>query len=138
MTFRYAVLDASHGEAWKALHLQGVRDFPIGFLLTLAEAEATSPERCREILEAGQIRGLFDSAALVAFCGFRRQRLALTRHRAEIGPFFVARSHHGHGAAQALMRGVIEEATTLGVGQLELSVDTENARAIRFYGKRPG
>ena len=49
--------------------------------------------------------------------------------------FFVQSKYQGTGAAQCLMSGVIQEARAAKVAQLELFVDTENYRAIRFYEK---
>ena len=69
----------------------------------------------------------------VGFCGYRPQHLKRTRHRGEIGPFFVTRRYQGSGAAAVMMAGVIEEARANGLAQLELFVDTENSRAIAFY-----
>jgi len=131
------ILTPEHAEVWQALRLEGVRDFPLGFLVTLDEAAAASPDRCREILGGRSIRGVFEGKNLVGFCGYRRQQLTRVRHRGEIGPFFVTQSHQGTGAATALMAGVIKEAKDSGVSQLELFVDTENQRAIAFY-KRQG
>ena len=49
--------------------------------------------------------------------------------------FFVQSKYQGTGAAQCLMSGVIQEARAAKIVQLELFVDTENYRAIRFYEK---
>jgi len=130
-------LDAHHTTAWQALRLQGVRDFPLGFLITETEALQTTPERAAIILDAGNIWGIFDTQklekTLVGFCGYGPQKLERIKHRAEIGPFFVAAAHHGTGAATALMNAIIDSAQSTGLEQLELFVDTENHRAIRFY-----
>ncbi len=136
-TFIYKTLTPEDAERWRALRLEGVRDFPLGFLTTLEEAEADRVARCREILGHGALRGLFSEAQLVGFCGYRPQRLARTRHRCEIGPFFITAGFQGRGAAQALMRGVLAEAKAAGIAQVELFVDSENRRAIAFY-KREG
>ena len=136
MRFRYANLTSEHAEEWQILRLGGVRDFPLGFLITVEEAAATSIERCRQILDFGASRGVFEGERLVGFCGYRPERLERTRHRAEIGPFFVAGSHQGSGAARILIQGVIEEARERGIEQLELFVDTENHRAIAFYERQ--
>ncbi|MEO1313484.1 MAG: GNAT family N-acetyltransferase [Pseudomonadota bacterium] len=135
--FSYRVLTPENAAAWHALLLEGTRDFPIGFLLSHEEAVATSAARQREILEAGTLRGVFGGAEMVGFCGFRRQAMARTRHRAEVGPFFVTAAHQGRGLARAMMDGVCAEARAVGVVQLELQVDVDNARAIAFY-KRYG
>ena len=71
----------------------------------------------------------------MGFCGYRPELFERTRHRAQIGPFFVRSKYQGTGAAQCLMSGVIQEARAAKIVQLELFVDTENYRAIRFYEK---
>lgn len=133
MDFHYAVLTREHAEQWLSLRLEGVRDFPVGFLVSKAEAATTSLARAGDILAAGSTRGVFHEQTLAGFCGFRRSTLERLRHRAELGPFFITAHRQGTGAAAVLMSGVIEEARANGVEQLELFVDTENARAIRFY-----
>ena len=133
MDFHYAALSRQDAKQWQSLRLEGVREFPIGFLVTEAEAATTTLERAADILAAGSTRGVFNDGLLAGFCGFRRSALERVRHRAELGPFFVAARFQGSGAAAVLMSGVIEEARAGGVEQLELFVDTENARAIRFY-----
>lgn len=122
-----------HAEVWQSLRLEGVRDFPLGFLVTFDEAAAASLDRCREILGSRSIRGVFEGENVVGFCGYRRQQLTRVQHRGDIGPFFVTQSYQGTRAAKVLMAGVIKEAKDNGVAQLELSVDTENQRAIAFY-----
>ena len=136
MGFSYKTLTSEHAEAWQMLRLEGARDFPMGFLVTIEETAATSLDRCREILGYGTSRGVFDGAKLVGFSGYRRERLERTRHRADIGPFFVTRDYQGTGAAQTMMQGIIKEARELGIEQLELFVDTENHRAIAFYERQ--
>lgn len=131
--FTYSVLVPEHAELWQQLRLEGARDFPSGFLVTIEETAAASPDRCRKILGGGSIRGVFAEEKLVGFCGYRPQQLTRIRHRGEIGPFFVTRGYQGSGAAKVLMAGVIEEAKSNGLAQLELFVDTENLRAMAFY-----
>ncbi len=133
LPFQYRTLCPDDAEAWQALRLEAVRDFPMGFLITLEETLSVSPERCREILGFGNTRGVLQAEKLVGFCGYRRQRLERTRHRAETGPFFVSRGFQGSGAAKCLMQGVIDEARKDRVAQLELYVDSRNGRAIAFY-----
>ena len=82
----------------------------------------------------GDTRRFFHNT-LVGFCGYRPELFERTRHRAQIGPFFVRPKYQGTGAAECLMSGVIQEARAAKIAQLELFVDTENYRAIRFYEK---
>jgi ribosomal protein S18 acetylase RimI-like enzyme len=53
----------------------------------------------------------------------------------ELWRFYVARSWHGRGVAQALMRSVELEASRRGGRTLWLGVWEHNARAKAFYGK---
>lgn len=133
MAFSFKTLEAQHAESWISLRLEGVRDFPLGFLLTEEEALRMDKTRAENILNGGSLRGVFTQENLVGFCGYRPETLERTRHRAEIGPFFVGSNYHGSGAADTLMGGVIAEARSAGIVQLELFVDTENFRAINFY-----
>ncbi len=135
MDFTVEILAADHGRDWKALRLEGARDFPLGFLISADEAANMTDERARNILDFGTMRGVFDRERLVGFCGYRRENFERTRHRAEIGPFFVTAEYHGTGAARHLMSAIVQEAQGDGVEQLELFVDVENHRAIRFYEK---
>ena len=128
-SFTYQTLSGNHAGAWQELRLEGARNFPMGFLVTVAETATADADRCRAILNAGATRGVFDKDRLVP------NHLERIRHRAEIGPFFVTAAYHGTGAADTLMKGVIAEAKAVGIAQLELFVDTENHRAIAFYEK---
>lgn len=132
-TFTYRVLTPEDAKAWRDLRIEGTRDFPLGFLITLDEAKAADIDRCGAILRSGALRGVFLGTYMVGFCGIRLSPLARIRHRAELGPFFVRTDHQGGGAADALMSGVISEARRLRLARLELYVDTENLRAIAFY-----
>lgn len=131
--YTYRHLDPDDAREWQELRLEGARDFPLGFLLTSDEVAAADPGWCREVLERQGHRGVFAQEALVGFCGYRPQQLTRIRHRGELGPFFVTQSCQGKGAAQALMAGVIAEARSSGLTQLELFVDTENLHAVAFY-----
>ena len=51
----------------------------------------------------------------------------------ELWRFYVARSWHGRGVAQTLMRRVELEASRRGAGTLWLGVWERNARALAFY-----
>lgn len=132
----YKTLTPDDAAAWQALRIEGARDFPLGFMVTLDEVTAATHDHCRDRLRGGAVRGVFDGDALIGFCGFHRQTLQQVQHRAEIGPFFITARYQGSGAAQALMKGIVAEARALGLAQLELYVDTDNPRATAFYEKQ--
>lgn len=54
---------------------------------------------------------------------------------AELSKMYVLPSHHGVGAASALMRAGIESAAGAGAREVWLGVNQGNLRAQRFYGK---
>ena len=133
MSFSFRRLNSGDAATWQSLRLEGVRNFPLGFLVTEKEALGMNVARAQSVLSAGAMRGVFQDDKLIGFCGYRPEHLARTRHRAELGPFYVSSHFHGSGAADTLMNGVIHEARSAEIDRLELLVDTENFRAIRFY-----
>ncbi|CAM4135102.1 GNAT family N-acetyltransferase [Palleronia rufa] len=133
MTLVCDILRPDHAAPWLTLREEGARDFPLAFLFSEARARATSEKQARRILEKGSMHGVFDGEDLIGFCGLSRKRWKLTRHRATIGPVFVTRDRQGGGAAALLLDHVIRAARDNGVAQLELFVDTNNTRAIRFF-----
>jgi GNAT superfamily N-acetyltransferase len=61
---------------------------------------------------------------------------SLAFHRPlEVVRFYVDRTLHGTGSAQALMAAVLAQATAAGHDGLWLQVWEQNPRAIRFYAK---
>jgi RimJ/RimL family protein N-acetyltransferase len=135
-SYTYKKLTSEHAAPWRILRNEGVASFPMGFLVTPEEAQSADLDRCRDILSSENYRGIFLDHQLVGFCGYHRQTLSRVRHRAEVGPFYVISAYQGQGAATAMMQGVIEEAKQDGLAQLELFVDTKNARALAFYERQ--
>ncbi|WP_299962005.1 GNAT family N-acetyltransferase [uncultured Roseobacter sp.] len=133
MAFTVSTLTPNHAMAWLYLLREGTRAFPLGFLTSAEEAAETTETDAQDILKHGNFRGVFDSTSLIGFCGYRRSPRARLAHRAELGPFFVRAASHRQGAALAMLRAVSDEARSAGVCYLDLSVDTANFRAIRFY-----
>ncbi len=118
---------------WRALRLRSIRDFPLGFLVTEDEAAQVTIEQLVVRLKLGNDWGVFVGETLIGFCNCRRQNLSRTKHRGEIGPFFIDAEHQGTQAASLLMETIIADARSKGIEQLELYVDSTNNRAIRFY-----
>ena len=133
MAYHCRALTPDDANAWLAALIEGVCAFPLGFMTSEMEARAMTASRARDVLGHGAFRGVFDGARLVGFCAYRREVRERIRHRAHLGPFYVSQDHQGTGCAQALMEAVIAEARASDVAQLELGVDTRNARAIAFY-----
>jgi len=59
LAFTFRKLTSDHAIEWQTLKLEGVEDFPLGFLITPEEALKTTDERTRTILNHGATRGVF-------------------------------------------------------------------------------
>ncbi|ETX12912.1 hypothetical protein OCH239_15350 [Roseivivax halodurans JCM 10272] len=132
-SYAYRTLKGDDHQSWAALRQEGARDFPLGFLFTAEEAATMTSDEARSILNKGHTRGVFDASYMIGYCGLQIETLQQTRHRAEIGPFYVTSAYQGCGAARVLLDGVIREARMRDVEQLELYVDVGNTRALAFY-----
>ncbi|WP_134012228.1 GNAT family N-acetyltransferase [Litoreibacter halocynthiae] len=126
-------LTSADAEAFQALHIEGVTNYPTAFLRSLDEVRDTSPDEVARILDSGKIMGAFAGETLIGLAGLAQNGFASARHRAMIGPFYVSTASQGQGAAQALMDALAEKARQMGVLQLELYVWAKNPRAQRFY-----
>ncbi|MEM6373516.1 MAG: N-acetyltransferase [Pseudomonadota bacterium] len=126
-------LRAADAQGWKTLRLEALATYPNAFLTTHAEAAATPLARVAERLEAGHTYGAFAASGMLGIASLIPQTRTQTRHRAEIGAFFVQPKAQGAGAADALMHALIAAGSALGVWQFELFVAQDNARAIAFY-----
>ena len=135
MRYKARLLEPNDTDPWHALRIEGARDFPLAFIATEEETKAASRDQVAGMLAQGVVWGVFAEKTLVGFCVYRPKTLERTRHRAEIGPFYITPAHHGKGAAAELMEAVADEAKKNDVEQLELFVDTENERAQGFFKK---
>ena len=127
-----ALTDAD-GDAFIALFKEGTRDFPNGFLPSSDEATSYKWTGAKQRFHA--IFGLFDDTTLKGFCGLNIHHFHRTKHRAEIGPFYVTPSHQGTEAAAILLNTIKTYAKSQGVARLELYVESQNARPRAFYEK---
>ncbi|HYC88261.1 MAG TPA: GNAT family N-acetyltransferase [Thermoanaerobaculia bacterium] len=87
----------------------------------------------QQLREIGDTLVVEENGALVAFAQLHRS--ASPFGDIELGRFYVDRTHHGRGIAQALMDAVLAAARTLGGRKLWLGVWEHNPRAISFYAK---
>lgn len=74
---------------------------------------------------AGRIQGFYRAA----------RQGGRAHHVAYLGTFAVAREARGTGLARSILETVIARLHDEGVVRVELSVEADNSRAIRFYGK---
>ena len=120
-------------ETWRTLRLEALRTYPRAYLSTHDEAAAIPLEDIAAGLDRGQTYGVFDAGEAVGMASLLPQHRTQTRHRGEIGGFYVRRDAQGRGAADLLLAALIAAGQEAGVWQLELHVAESNARAIAFY-----
>lgn len=120
-------------EIWRALRAEGVRLFPLGFIVSPDELDSLSPEVDKRILAGGGQFAAFDGGTGVGILGMRRHLFKQMRHRAEIGPVYVTPAWQGKGISGRLLEAARAYALSVGITQLELQVGIGNSRAIAFY-----
>ena len=118
---------------WRKLRLEGIERYPSAFLSTLQEARDVSKQADISALGRGGRFGLFEDAEMIGLAALRQFAASRTRHRGEIGPFYLRPENQGSGAADLLMRALEDHATRRGIWQLELSLASDNPRARAFY-----
>lgn len=119
-------------QAFRELRLEALQMYPDSFGSTY-ETEATKPlDYFIERLEKNSVFGGFDGQKLAGVIGFYQQSGPKDKHKGVIWGMYVKPRLHGSGLAPALLKSVIELAKTQ-VEQIQLTVVTNNQRAIRFY-----
>jgi ribosomal protein S18 acetylase RimI-like enzyme len=126
-------------DALRELRLESLHRHPELFAAD-PDQEAAMPkeEWLRRLSSAVSFGGVVDGrlCGLLVFSQPSRPKLA---HTGDLGAMYVREDARGTGLADALMNAVLDHAATV-VEQLQLTVNAENARAIRFYerhGFRP-
>ncbi len=133
-------LGAADAPAYHALWLRALREHPEAFSQSY-EAQLATPiadvaERLRAASEAPHdfVLGVFVNGAMSGMMGFRRERSAKRRHKAEIWGVYVAAEAQGRGLGRRMMRDAIDRASRMaGLEQINLAVVSGNAAARRLY-----
>lgn len=127
----------SDAAAYRSLALGGYAEGGAAFTATVAEREAL-PLSWWEARVSGEgaerVLGAFLDGRLVGVAGLRRSDRRRTRHKATLFGLMVHAEHRGRGVGDALVRGVLAEASaTSGVCAVQLTVTETNRAAIRLY-----
>jgi len=123
--------------ACKALRLQGLQEYPTAFGSSYEE-ESVQPVAITEgFLAPGSGRnmfGAFDGEQLIGMAGIGRENGIKLMHKAFLRGVYVAPAYRGCGIAQRLIAHALQFAATLsGVRQVTLTVNANNANAIKLY-----
>mmetsp|Transcript_23898 Transcript_23898/g.43418 ORF Transcript_23898/g.43418 Transcript_23898/m.43418 type:complete len:178 (-) Transcript_23898:580-1113(-) len=127
------VADPDDAPIWRALRMDGILENPSVFIITAEEAAAVPIEADIQRLQRGDRVLAFAGETPVGLAGFNRNEVSRASHRAEIGPLYVAPQARGKGVSDLIMTTLMDAAHAVGIWQLELFVNAENAPAIALY-----
>ena len=119
-------------EALREIRLEALRLHPEYFSAELEIEEAMTREQWLARMASAATLGGFIGGVLSGIIVFAQPASKKTRHTGELGAMYVRAATRGTGVADALIEAAIDHAVDE-VEQLKLTVNAENARAIRFY-----
>jgi ribosomal protein S18 acetylase RimI-like enzyme len=119
-------------DVFRVLRLESLRLLPDCFAADLAQEEAMPKEEWLKRLSSASSFGGFIDGTLSGMVVFSRPSRPKLAHTGDIGAMYVRASAQGTGLADALMTALLKHAATV-VEQVQLTVNAENARAIKFY-----
>lgn len=126
--------------AFRELRLLGLQLHPDAFGSSYEEESQQGVAAVRDMLTERQALpynltlGAFEGDKLVGTVSLNHRGRKKTGHQAQIWGVMVHPAWRGRGIAQALMQEIVQFARRIPrVEQVELSVATENAAAIRLY-----
>ena len=121
--------------AFRALRLESLELHPEPFAADLEQERAMTKEQWLARMATGITFGGFVDGVLSGVVVFARPARPKLAHTGEVGAMYVRSSARRIGLADALLEALIDHASRL-VEQIRLTVNAENARAIRFYERR--
>ncbi len=125
------LVDADY-ESLREIRLEALCLHPEYFSAELEIEEAFTREQWLSRLASAATFGGFANGALDGVVVFVKPSSKKTRHTGELGAMYVRAAARGTGLSDALIEAIIGHAINE-VEQLKLTVNAENARAIRFY-----
>jgi ribosomal protein S18 acetylase RimI-like enzyme len=125
-------LSVADVEALRALRLEALDQHPDSFCADPDHVKALTTEQWVEALARGTWFGVRKDEVLVAIAAFTRPQSKKIDHTGELSAMYVRAEARGTGIADTLVRRIIEHAVSE-VDQIQLTVNADNARAIRLY-----
>jgi ribosomal protein S18 acetylase RimI-like enzyme len=119
-------------DVFRALRLESLRLLPDCFAADPMQEEAMPKEEWLSRLASASSFGGFIDGTLSGMVVFSRPSRPKLAHTGDIGAMYVRASAQGTSLAGALMTALLKHAETV-VEQVQLTVNAENTRAIKFY-----
>jgi ribosomal protein S18 acetylase RimI-like enzyme len=119
-------------DCMREIRLEALRLHPDCFSAELEVEEAFTREQWLSRLASAATFGGFTDNALNGIVIFAKPPSKKTRHTGELGAMYVRGVARGTGLADSLVEAIVDHAVNE-VEQVKLTVNAENARAIRLY-----
>jgi ribosomal protein S18 acetylase RimI-like enzyme len=119
-------------EALREIRLEALKLHPDCFSAEFEVEEALTRDQWLSRLSSAATFGGFTDGALNGIAVFGKPPSKKTGHTGELGAMYVRAAVRGMGLADALVEAIIDHAASE-VEQVKLTVNAENARAIRLY-----
>lgn len=130
-------LQPEDAEAFHALRLEGLRDFPSSFASSFGEEQTVTIAEVSERLAPGPGRAIFGAFVedeLAGIVGLHCEPKRKLAHKAFLWGVYVTPRYRRQGVARGLMMRAIEEAGRWpGLRQVNLGVNAANSAAIALY-----
>ncbi len=131
----YRGLTPQDYHTWRDIRLEALSHHPESYLTSHEEELARPRSATIKRLESGTVLGAFKGRDLCAVLTIDPEAHPAQAHRAWLNAVYVRPDWRGGPVAQGLLEHAVTKATADGLLQLELYVEENNTRAIRFYEK---
>ena len=125
-------LNADDVEVFKTIRLEALRLEPAAFASKPEDWASLPDEEWRDRLQV-PVFVAFRSGEPVGIMGLLPQQPSKMKHRSTLIMVYLRSSERGQGLAKRLLDTVVDFAARNGISQIELTVNSRNHRAIRFY-----
>jgi len=125
-------LSVTDVDALRAIRLEALKLHPDCFCMDIEAAEAMTNEQWSGSLARGTWFGIRKNGTLIAIAAFTRPASTKLCHTGELSAMYVRADARGSGVADALVRGILGHAVNE-VEQVKLTVNADNARAVKLY-----
>lgn len=131
------LLTSADAEAFQALRLRGLQEWPSAFASSFEEEVNTAIDIVASRLaprDDAAVLGAFKDEQLVAIAGVARESMKKLAHKAYIWGVYVAPEVRSRGIGRRLMEAVLAHAAdALRVQQVNLGVNAANHAALTMY-----
>lgn len=129
-------LEISDAPVYRAFRLRGLREHPDAFTSSFEEETLRPLADTVKRLAASaseKLWGAFAHGVMAGMVGLSRETRLKNRHKASLVSMYVAQEYSGRGLGRALVDTVLQEARTLGVELVILTVTDSNRQAVALY-----